>query len=612
MKLIISIWVVLFCAPFLQAQDDRVFVLDEVILTDVKLRQFSDGVKTTVLNDSVALRNQGTFTDNLRNNSLLYFKEYGYGMTSTVSFRGTGASQTAVVWNGININSPMSGQTDFNTLLSQGSNEVTIRSGGGSTQYGTGAIGGSVHLNTILGFNKHKNHQLSTGYGAFNTRSMFYNGSFGTGQSAFKIGAGHYASENDFKYLGTDLRNENGGFENSSVDVAYGRLLGKSNIVKVYNQTFFGNRDFSGTLTAPSNDNYRDLNSRSLVEWTNFGSKKVQRLKAAHLYERYRYYPNRLQDDFSFGKANTFLVNYDYKYRFKKFVFNGISELQRIDADGSSILPENRTLFSGILLVTHAPTDKLSYGLNLRKDWISSYESPFVFSVNSRYAISDRYEVSVLASKNFRAPTFNDLYWEGAGATGNSSLVPETALQGELGQRFKFKHGHIKLNGYYIATKDLIQWRPDLSGVWSPVNVKDTEQYGLEIESGWKKEMGAHQMSLDAAYAFTKSIDASTDKQLLYVPLHTARGTITYAFGKWLAYLQTIYNGYVYTTTDNQQDLPGYLVGNWGLEYQLPSVWGVAATMALKLNNIGNTRYQNVAFRPMPNRHLYFQLNFKF
>ncbi len=612
MKLIFSIGLVLFLAPFIQAQDEQVIVLDEVILSDIKLLQFSDGVKTRVLNDSVALRNQGTFTDNLRNNSLLYFKEYGYGMTSTVSFRGTGASQTAVVWNGININSPMSGQTDFNTMLSQGSNEVTIRSGGGSTQYGTGAIGGSVHLNTTLRFNKHSDHQLSTGYGAFNTRSLFYNASLGAEKDAFKIGVGHYASENDFKYLGTDVRNENGAFGNSSIDVSYGRLLGKSNIMKVYHQTFFGDRNFSGTLTAPSNDNYRDLNSRSLVEWTNFGAKKVQRVKAAYLYERYRYYPNRLQDDFSFGKASTFLVNYDYKYRFNKFVINGISELQQINADGSSILEENRTLFSGILLVSHAPTDRLRYGLNLRKDWISSYDSPFVFSFNSRYAISDTYEVSLLGSKNFRAPTFNDLYWEGAGATGNNTLAPETALQGEVGQRITFKNIHVQLNGYFIASSDLIQWRPDLSGVWSPVNVKDAKQYGFEIESGWKKRVLGHQISLNATYAFTKSIDTSTDKQLLYVPIHTARANIAYAFGKWTTYVQALFNGYVYTTTDNQQDLPGYIVGNWGLEYDLPTVWGAATTMAFKLNNLANTRYQNVAFRPMPNRHIYFQLNFKF
>ncbi len=612
MKIILSIWVLLVGTPFLMAQSDSTIVLEEVVLTDVKLRQFSDGVKTTVLNDSVARRNQGTLTDNLRYNAPLFFKEYGYGMTSTVSFRGTSASQTAVVWNGININSPMSGQTDFNTLLSQTSNEVTIRSGGGSTQYGTGAIGGSIHLNTILEFNEHTTHELSLGYGAFDSRSLFYTGAIGKKQNALKIGVGYYASENDFKYLGTDRRNENGAFENLGLDVSYGLVLGKSNIIKVYNQTFFGDRNFSGTLTAPSNDNYRDANSRSLIEWANFKGKRVQRVKAAYLYERYRYYPNLSADEFSFGTSGTLFLNYDYKYQFKNFLINGITEFQNIDADGSSILSENRQLFTGILLISHAPSEQIRYGANIRKDWISSYESPFVFSVNGEYNVTDFHTISVLGSKNFRAPTFNDLYWEGAGAAGNNSLQPETALQGEIGQRFSFKNVQVQLNGYYIASSDLIQWRPDITGVWSPINVKDAMQLGFEADARWKKEIGPHHISLNAVYSYTKSTDVETSKQLLYVPFHTMRANIAYARGNWRAYVQSLYNGELYTTTDNTQDLPGYFVANFGLEYLFPKFFGMDTTAAVNVRNLGNTNYQTIAFRPMPNRHVNFQLNFKF
>ena len=60
--------------------------------------------------------NQVSFTELLRQNTSLYFKEQGAGMTSSVSFRGTNASQTAVLWNGININSQTTGQTDFNNV----------------------------------------------------------------------------------------------------------------------------------------------------------------------------------------------------------------------------------------------------------------------------------------------------------------------------------------------------------------------------------------------------------------------------------------------------------------------------------------------------------------
>ena len=123
-------------------QRDGVIVLDEVILSDAKLLHFSKGTKVRVANDSVQEKSGSSLTDLLRYNSNIYFKENGYGMVSSASFRGTNAQQTAVVWNGININSQLTGQTDFNTLIPGNYGDVVVRSGGGSVQYGSGAVGG--------------------------------------------------------------------------------------------------------------------------------------------------------------------------------------------------------------------------------------------------------------------------------------------------------------------------------------------------------------------------------------------------------------------------------------------------------------------------------------
>ena len=65
-------------------------------------------------------------------------------MVASPSFRGTNASQTAVLWNGIPINSMFTGQTDFNTILTGSIDKLTIRSGSGSVPFGSGAIGGSI------------------------------------------------------------------------------------------------------------------------------------------------------------------------------------------------------------------------------------------------------------------------------------------------------------------------------------------------------------------------------------------------------------------------------------------------------------------------------------
>jgi iron complex outermembrane receptor protein len=609
MKNLIIILFILLGVNAVFGQRDSVILLEEVVLSDSKLLQFSVGLKVTQIKDSVMQRNRGMLTDNLQFNSPIYFKQNGYGMVSSASFRGTSAQQTAVVWNGININSQLTGQTDFNTVMAQNLNEISIRRGGGSTQYGTGAIGGSVHLNQKLIFNAPFKNQLNFGYGSFNTSRIGYQSSWGTDKTSFNIGIGHFSSSNDFKYLGTDRRNENGAFSNQNLDFAFGQLLSDSNLLKVYHNTFVGDRDFSATLTAPSDDNYRDLNTRSLLEWTNFKTNYVQRVKSAYISERYRYYANKESEDFSFGRSGSFLLNYDYLYHYKKWKFNGIIEANAVNAEGSSISNVKRDRLAGILLVSHAPSDKLSYGIAVRKDWVSDYESPFVFSADMKYQASEIYAINLNASKNFRIPTFNDLYWEGAG---NVDLLPETALQAEIGQTLKNKNYSLSLNGFYISASDLIQWRPDLEGNWSPVNVKDVTQYGLEFETEVRKKIGAHHWEWKNGYAYTKAIDNERKKQLIYVPFHKLTSNLSYANKRWNSFIQGLYNGIVFTTTDNNQELTDYIIVNVGLTYSFPEYMGVMMKTQLLLNNTLNENYQNVAFRPMPNRNIHFTLNFKF
>jgi iron complex outermembrane receptor protein len=57
-------------------------------------------------------KNTGLLTNSLNYNTVLYLKEYVLDVVYSC-FRGTTSSQTAVIWNGININSQMNGSTDL-------------------------------------------------------------------------------------------------------------------------------------------------------------------------------------------------------------------------------------------------------------------------------------------------------------------------------------------------------------------------------------------------------------------------------------------------------------------------------------------------------------------
>ena len=95
---------------------------------------------SVVLKENIAL----SIADVLTFNSSIFVKSYGRATLSTVSFRGTSPSHTQVSWNGIRINNPMLGMTDFSMIpsyfiedasLLHGTSSVNETGGGHPTKH---------------------------------------------------------------------------------------------------------------------------------------------------------------------------------------------------------------------------------------------------------------------------------------------------------------------------------------------------------------------------------------------------------------------------------------------------------------------------------------------
>ena len=95
---------------------------------------------TLVLHENIAL----SMADVLTFNSSIFIKQYGRATLSTVAFRGTGPSHTQVVWNGMRINSPMLGMTDFSMIPSYFVDDAQLLHGTSSVNVTGGGLGGAV------------------------------------------------------------------------------------------------------------------------------------------------------------------------------------------------------------------------------------------------------------------------------------------------------------------------------------------------------------------------------------------------------------------------------------------------------------------------------------
>ena len=605
------IYIFLLCSSFCLSQNDTIVNhLEDVLLPDVYAKEKSTGYKTTALNDSVILNNSESFTTLLRFNSTIYFKEYGFGMLSSPSFRGTGSSHTATIWNGININSQLNGQTDFNTLTVTTFDNVQVRNGGGSIKYGSGAIGGTVHLNNELSFNRQFSNQIVSAYGSFSTLQSTYKSVYGSEQLAINAGVSYNSSDNDYQYLGANAVNTNGEFYNVSPNFNIAYKINPFNKLSLYTNYFNGIKHLSGTLTASSNDKYFNESAKGLVVWDYKKNRFTVATKAAYLYELYNYFDNAEVNQYSYGKASTLLFNNDVEYKINNQIrVQHVIEYTGVLGNGTSLIRKRRNQLSDAIILTHQPTRKLKYHLKVRKDFNSDYETPLLYAIGSSYNVNELYSIRLNASKNFRIPTYNDLYWEGLG---NENLKPETSRQFEIGNVFTFKNVEIDVAGFYLNSDDLIKWQPQNDGVWRPVNIANSENYGIELSTLYSKQIKAHTIMVSTNYSYTKAVDKETKKQVVYVPEHLFNTNVSYSYKAWSCYYQLLYNGKVYTTTDHSQELDAFDVSNIGLNYEVLNNNSQKLIVGVKVNNIYNEIYQSVASRPMPNRNFNLNINYKF
>ena len=604
--------ILLFCGITLNAQEDStVTVLDEVILTDSNLKKFSTGQQLISLSDAVLKQNRPQLTSVLQFNTPIYFKENGLGMVSSASFRGTTASQTAVLWNGININSKFNGQTDFNTINAGAFDEIVVRGGGGSVVYGTGAIGGTVHLNTGLAFRNKVENNLFVSYGSFHTLDARYNLEASTNKWSVDFSLVRNSSDNDYAYPDEGRFNENGQYENTGANLGFAYKLNQTNRLKFFSQIYDGERHFSLIRSSETKTRYEDFNFRNLLEWELYAGKFTSISRFAFLAEEYKYFGNIAVDNFTFGNAQTFIAKHQLDYRASETLeFSSIFSNDHTNGKGSGIEENARNIFSGALMMKHQATQRLEYELALRKELTETYDSPLLYSVGFNYAVSNFYKINFNLSRNFRIPTYNDLYWS---TGGNPDLEPETSFQAEVGNVWVQKNWRFSATAYYIDISNMIHWVPGSDGLWRPKNEEKVHSYGLETLFDWEKDWsGDGELSFDATYAYTISENQEAGKQLIYVPYHKATASVAYEYKRFLIDSQMLFNGEVHTRSDNDPvyNLDAYAVANFGIGYSFGEEGSYK--LGARVLNAFNEEYQNVQDRWMPgiNYNIYLNLNF--
>jgi iron complex outermembrane receptor protein len=327
------------------------------------------------------------------------------------------------------------------------------------------------------------------------------------------------------------------------------------------------------------------------------------KLKYAFLTEKYLFYENKYADNYTFGAAKTHLIRQESIWKFsEKTTWTAQLEHVQNTGSGSNFEKNSRNTSSvSLLWQQEIHTGWYAEG-SIRLEQNEIYETPFLYAFSGRWQPNSKWAVKSNFSKNFRIPSFNDLYWQGSG---NLDLKPETALQFEVGPEFKTKKWIFSAQYFVIHLQDLLRWVPGNNGNWLPENTAQVRNQGLEIMTSKSLKWSEHTLELIGNYTFTEAVDLKKGRQLIYVPFHKANVTLKQSYKKFSGFLQTNYQGAVFTSSDNAYNLPAFFVTNVGIDF-LFDTKKINFNFGFQVHNLFHKNYQNVIARPMPGRN--FQL----
>jgi len=608
----ISYFVIFTISSFATAQEQAHFVLDELIISDYKLNSHNKTQTIHKINDSIITQANGSLTDLLLMNSSIYFKENGSGMVSSPSFRGTTAQQTSVLWNGIPVNSLFLGQTDFNSISYKEFSEIAIKPGGGSILYGSGAIGGTIHLNQPIRFGERLENTLQLGYGSFNSFRINNNFTISNDKWFGQVSINRNQSDNDFEVKKRNWKNTNAAFYNNSVSAVVGHEINDKNSIALYSTYYNDDRHFALVSENQTPTKYKNNYFRNLLHWKNEGENYQSNARIAYFNEGYKYFNNLPTDEYSSGNVNSFIAKYDFEYFISSsFSLNGIIDYSNHNGKGknSGIKSAKQEILGLSILANHELNEKFGYEIGFKQEINNTYENPFLYSAGLYFKPTKVYQLKLNGSKNFRIPTFNDIFWEPGG---NKALQPETSFQLDLRNEFKFEKLRFGLNTYYIKIDNMLQWIPNNTGIWEAQNLKAVEIKGAEFDAQYHFNIKQNEFQIQATYAYTNSQDTQLKKQLIYTPFHKFTGLISYNYKRFSTGIQSIYNGAVFTTASNisKSKIEAYALINANVQYQFGKKF--KQTLVFEIKNLTDVNYENVINRPMPGRNFNIQLITKF
>ena len=533
--------VLVWSLPILADEEVRDSVkVKEVEVTASRNAHFSDGYQVEELSGLIKGNySNETLGEALRHSSNVNIRSYGSpGASSSIAFRGLGASQTQVNWNGFPINSVTLGSADVSNITLTPGSTISLVPGAGGVSYGSGTFGGAVNVD----YDTHNQQNVGVvdlTLGSFGRRKAA--GSYNVNHKKLTFTGNIWGeqSEADYDYFDEikqkELKRQNADYKQYGFQQyfrykhsAYSELKGG-----IWGQAKDLNLPSIEGGSLKSYENQKDSTLRMFLSYKHVFNRSAIVAKGAWFYSDQRYVKkdsvdaNDILIDSKIKSKTWFSdVNYRAYLTDRLSVDAGVSYNNTkgfVDAYQGDRKDEVLGLVGGIRYV-----NRISCNISVRKDWGNNVNSDFLLNTGVSYPIIiDRLMVRGVYSEKFRRPSFNDMFWVPGG---NSNLEPEQGYSFETGLSYVTdfgKNGFFKtdVSGYYSPVNNMISWQPD-GALWYVKNYSDVLTRGLDLKTNIRLDFKKVELYANSSLSYNKATierieegdQSNVNKPLYYAP----------------------------------------------------------------------------------------------
>jgi len=470
--------------------------------------------------------------------------------------------------------------------LGESVERIEIVRGGGSALYGSDAVGGVVQVFTRKGQGKAQSSITLAG----GDDEKFKMNLMTSGSS----GKDHWRVSTD--YFATSGQRENAYNREGNLSLRYDHDINKdSSIFMTFDHT------------KRKNGNWGGLQYPSVVDYNHT---KTDMIGVGYSRKNMKIQAYQISKDKT-GLASDGLLDLDHKDRTQVLEYTDSRVLdKRHELTWGGQLKRDRVDSSGYVGIENSHTESLFVQDNiklgnkvilspgLRYEHNSIYGDEWVPKIGIVYQAQEKLSFYGNWGRIFKAPTFDDLYWNepwggGAGLFGDPNLIPETGWTSEVGFKYQANKNHL-VNGtfFHRELNDAIRWI-DPTGIWAykATNVDSLRTQGFTL--GWNGNFGKS-FSADVNYTYQDTngtINYNEGRHQFHTGLH-------YKQGKWR---QSVLVSTISKTENGLGAING--VGGWGTvsfstQYQINQKNKVFLTVY----NVFDKEYQRVKDYPEDGR----------